>query len=237
MPRIAVINESSKISDDEVLKMLPAFNHQWNKDLLPIWGTEAATFRFVRKGHAPPAGAWWMVFLDDSAQADVLAYHDLTHEGWPIAKVFVASILSDNGSVSVAATHELCEMAVDPWLNTAYLDSHSVFWAGEICDPVEDDEYGYKIDGVLVTDFVTPDWFGHQHAGTQIDFRRHAGKAFEILSGGYAQKFDPPHGWQQVTGTKARHSKMALHPVPGSRRERRSRQWKSVLRRSTPKWG
>ncbi|HEY1933518.1 MAG TPA: hypothetical protein VGG99_16015 [Acetobacteraceae bacterium] len=237
MSHIAVINESSKISDADVRKMLPAFNQQWNQDLRPIWGTEAAKFGFVRNGHAPPAGAWWMVFLDNSDQANVLAYHDLTNEGWPIAKVFVESILSDNGSVSVAATHELCEMAVDPWVNTAYLDSHSVFWAGEICDPVEDDGYGYEIGGVLVTDFVTPDWFGHQHAGTQIDFRRHAGKAFEIMSGGYAQKFELHHGWQQVTGAKARHSKMAVHPAPGSRRERRSRQWKSPLKRSIRKWG
>lgn len=237
MPHIAVINESSKITDIAVQTMLPAFAHQWNADLRPIWGTETASFGFVHKGHTPPAGAWWMVFLDNSDQANTLAYHDLSNEGWPIAKVFVASILSDNGSVSVAATHELCEMAVDPWLNSAYLDTRGVFWAGEVCDPVEDDGYGYDIGGVLVTDFLTPDWFGHQRAGTQIDFMRHANKAFEILSGGYAQKFDMHKGWEQVTGSKAQHSRMAAHPEPGSRRERRARQWKDALKRSQPKWG
>jgi hypothetical protein len=45
-------------------------------------------------------------------------------------------------------------MAVDPWLNSAYQDPHGHFWAGEVCDPVEDDQYGYEINGVLVTDFV-----------------------------------------------------------------------------------
>jgi hypothetical protein len=83
---------------------------------------EPATFTFVPAGQAPAAGTWWMVFLDDSDQADALAYHDLTDEGLPISKAFVKSVLADKASVSVAATHELCEMAVDPWLNGAYQD-------------------------------------------------------------------------------------------------------------------
>ena len=57
-------------------------------------------------------------------------------------------------------------------------------------DPVESDEYGYMIGNVLVTDFITPNWFGHQHSQRNIDFKGHAHKAFEVLSGGYAQKFD-----------------------------------------------
>ena len=55
-----------------------------------------------------------------------------------------------------------------------------------------------------MTDFVTPNWFGHQHAQNQIDFKGHAAAAFEVLSGGYAQKFDPQLGWQQVTGSTAK---------------------------------
>src|SRR5499427_3109273 len=229
MPRIAVVNVSTAISDAAVQKMLPAFAKQWNQDLEPIWGVEAANFTFVPKGHMPSAGAWWLAFLDDSDQAGALAYHDLTNEGLPISKVFVKTLNADNASVSVGATHELCEMAVDPWLNSAYQDPRGVFWAGEICDPVEADQYGYKIGDVLVTDFVTPNWFGHQHAQSQIDLKGHAVRPFEVLSGGYAQKFDPHHGWQQVTGRRALLSSMAAHPAEGSRRERRARQWTSGL--------
>lgn len=223
MPHLAVINESTALADATVHKMLPAFTHQWNQDLKPIWAVETATFAFVPKGHQPAKGAWWVVFLDDSDQADALAYHDLTDEGLPISKVFVKSILADNSSVSVGATHELVEMAVDPWLNSAYQDPHGTFWAGEIADPVEDDQYGYEIGGILVTDFVTPNWFAHQHAQSQIDLKGHAHKAFEVLTGGYAQKFDSKHGWQQVTGSKAERSARAM-PSDGSRRERRLRQ-------------
>jgi hypothetical protein len=154
--------------------------------------------------------------------------------GLPISKAFVKSILADKASVSVGASHELCEMAVDPWLNSAYQDPQGVFWAGEVCDPVEDDQYGYEIGGILVTDFVTPNWFAHQHAKGAIDLKDHAQAAFEVLTGGYAQKFDPQAGWRQVTGAEAAHFARA-HAARGSRRERRFRQWKN-WQRSAPKW-
>lgn len=226
MPQLAVINESTAIADADVQKMLPAFTQQWNKDLLPVWGVDTATFTFVPKTKKPASGDWWLVFLDDTDQANALAYHDLTNEGLPISKVFVKTILSAKESVSVGATHELCEMAVDPWLNSAYQDPKGVFWAGEVADPVEDDQYGYKIGAILVTDFVTPNWFAHQHATKAIDLKGHANAAFDVLSGGYAQKFDSDSGWMQVTGALAAKSARAHAPV-GSRRERRVRQWKN----------
>ena len=229
MLQIAVINNSTAITDGHVQEMLPAFDHQWNQDLDPIWGVGSAKFTFVPKGHAPAAGSWWVVFLDNRDQAGALAYHDLTNEGLPLSKVFVKTLLADNASVSVGATHEICEMALDPWINGAYQDAHGVFWASEICDPVESDQYGYQISGILVTDFVTPAWYGFEHAHGAIDFKSHSHKAFEVLSGGYAQKFDPHRGWVQVTGKKAMLTQHGAHASHGSRRERRARnreQWR-----------
>jgi len=234
MPTISIIRESTVITDAAVQKMIPAFSQQWNSDLKSIWGVDQAEFKFVPKGQKPAAGSWWMVFLDNSDQAGALAYHDLTDEGLPISKVFVKTLMEDKASVSVGATHEMCEMAVDPWLNSAYQDLSGTFWAGEVCDPVESDQYGYMIGDVLVTDFVTPNWFGHQHAQTQIDFKNQAHVAFEVLSGGYAQKFDPQHGWVQVSGSRAMRKQMVAHAAEGSRRERRARQWKGRLERSGP---
>ncbi len=228
MPQIAVINESTensaKFSDALLKAMLPAFTQQWNQDLQPVWGVDTANFIFNAKGQKPAAGAWWAVFLDNSDQARALAYHDLTNEGLPISKIFVKTILASNTSISVGATHELCEMAVDPWLNSAYQDPKGVFWAGEVCDPVEDDQYGYEIGGILVTDFVTPNWFAHEHPKGAIDFRGHAHAAFDVLTGGYAQYFDANKGWQQITGAKAKLSARAT-PDKGSRRERRARRF------------
>ncbi len=235
MLQIAVINESTVAADADIQKMIPAFTSQWNRDLNSVWGVGEAGFSFVVKSKAPPAGSWWVVFLDDSDQAGALAYHDLTNEGLPISKVFVKTIQADNASLSVGATHEICEMAVDPWLNSAYQDQQGVFWAGEVCDPVEDDQYGYKIGTILVTDFVTPNWFGHAHATADLDLQHHAQSAFQVLTGGYAQKFDPQKGWEQVTGSKAMHTLRGAHAATGSRRERRARTWKN-WKRSSHKW-
>jgi hypothetical protein len=235
MPEIAVINESSVYDDATAQGLIGPFQQQWNQDLRPVWGVDQATFVFVPKGQAPDPSAWWVVFLDDSDQANALAYHDLTNQGLPISKIFVKTIQADSSSVSVGATHEICEMAVDPWLNGAYQDPQGVFWAGEVCDPVEDDQYAYSIGSVAVTDFVTPNWFAHKNAQGPIDFKGHAQSAFEVLSGGYAQKFDPQQGWVQVNGSRLK-AKRALHAPQGSRRERRARQWKHWTP-SKVKWG
>jgi hypothetical protein len=96
-----------------------------------------------------------------------------------------------------------------------------VFWAGEICDPVEEDQYGYLIDGTRVTDFITPDWFAYKNAKDVIDFKGHADTPFQVLTGGYVQKFDPESGWGQVNGKQVRESRR-LNPAVGSRRERRA---------------
>ena len=225
MLHIAVINESTAGADADVQKMIPAFNTQWNNDLNSVWGVGAATFAFNPKQQTPPPGSWWVVFLDNSDQANALAYHDLTNEGLPISKVFVKTIQADKASLSVGASHEICEMAVDPWLNSAYQDPQGVFWAGEICDPVEADQYGYEIGGILVTDFVTPNWFGHKNAAGATDLQRHTKTAFQVLSGGYAQKFDPQQGWVQVTGAEAARTLRGSQAARGSRRERRERGW------------
>jgi hypothetical protein len=190
--------------------------------LSPAWGLEPAAFAFTPKDQQPPATSWWGVFLDDSDQAGALAYHDLTDSGLPISKVFVKTIQGDNSSVSVGATHEICEMAVDPTINLAAQDSNGAFWAYEVCDPVEDDKYGYKIGDILVTDFVTPAWFGFKNATGAIDLQKHATQPFVVLSGGYAQKFES-NGWQQVNGTDAAHTakRHVKEAAPGSRRARR----------------
>jgi len=226
MTYIVVINQSTVISDADVQAMIPAFSTQWNRDLLPIWDINPATFSFIPKSTIPRDDAWWLVFLDDSDQAGALAYHDLTNTGQPISKIFAKTLLADKASISVGATHELVEMACDPMLNYGAQDASGVFWALENADPVESDEYGYKIGDVLVTDFVTPSWFGHQYAKAPFDFAGHTKSAFEVLSGGYAQKFDTTAGWVQVTGSKAKLFSKSMAAV-GSRRERRTRQWKN----------
>ena len=225
MIQMSVMNQSTVTSDAEVQSWLPAFESQWNNDLIPIWPLEPVKFTFIPNGQTPPPQSWWAVFLDDSTQAGALAFHDLTDDGFPIAKVFCKTILDDHSSITVGASHEFLEMAVDPWLNMAFQDNTGKMWAGEIADPCEDDQYAYKIDGVLVSDFATPAWFGHANTpvGAPMDLKGHMTTPFSILTGGYAQWFDPAQGWQQMLGSKAKKHGRLVHAPKGSRRERRGR--------------
>jgi hypothetical protein len=222
MIEISVINESTVFGDSDVQAMMRAFQTQWTRDLAPVWDLEDAEFTWTAKAKQVSATSWWLVFLDDSDQASALAYHDLTDTGLPMSKVFVKTIQADKASVSVGATHEICEMAVDPTINLAAQDANATFWAYEVCDPVEDEQYGYEVNGVLVSDFVTPDWFGFKNSSGPYDFKKQVSAPFQVLSRGYAQQFGSG-GWTQVNGERvlASGKQRAAHAPKGSRRDRR----------------
>ncbi len=226
--KVAVINASTVLRDGQIKDALPALQTQVRRDFAPVWGIDADLI-FVPAGKVPPAGAWWLVILDNSDIAGVLGYHDVTDEGLPLGKVFAASDLHQHLQWTVAASHELLEMLADPDLNLAALahaDPHSLsFYAYEVCDPCGGDEHGYKIDGVLVSDFVYPAWFEsfHRPHSTRFDHCGHLKEpAPKLLPGGYilSLSLTAGTGWHQVSGEK--------HPVRvemrsrlGSRRERR----------------
>jgi len=77
-----------------------------------------------------------------------------------------------------------------------------VLHAYEVCDPCEDDSYGYKIDGVLVSDFVYPSWFEsfHKGASTRFDHGRHIRKPSSSCPGDTSTSSTPP---QAKAGTCA----------------------------------
>jgi hypothetical protein len=108
-----------------------------SNDFRPLWGADAA-LTTVAAGTQPPAGSWWLVLLDDSDQANALGYHDLTNEGLPIGKVFVASDLKAGTSWTVTASHELLEMLGDPNINLSVFvqttTTAGTLYAYEVCD-------------------------------------------------------------------------------------------------------
>ncbi|MEY2472660.1 MAG: hypothetical protein QOK28_1989 [Actinomycetota bacterium] len=226
--RIAVINSSTTVSDDEVAAAVPALQEQVHRDFAPAWGADA-TVSFVAKGEKPAAGAWWLVVLDDSDAAGALGYHDLTNDGLPLSKVFAGSDKQYGFNWTVTASHELLEMLADPDINlTVFVQSSAsagVLYAREVCDACEADALGYKIDGVLVSDFVYPAWFEsfRKAKSTQFDHKRHLTKPFELAAGGYIGAFDISNGsgWHQVHPAGPQAARYADRAPVGSRRERR----------------
>jgi len=153
--QIAVINESTVLSDTDLAPVVAALQKQVTNDFRPTWGVDAE-LTIVAAGTPPPTGSWWLVLLDDSDQANALGYHDLTTEGLPIGKVFAASDIKAGTLWSVTASHELLEMLGDPNVNlTVFVqnsDTAGVLYAYEVCDACEDDRFAYKVNEVMVSD-------------------------------------------------------------------------------------
>jgi hypothetical protein len=225
--KVAVLNQSTVLTDEQVSAAIPALQTQVHRDFAPAWGTDA-DLTFVPHGSQPDPGAWWLVVLDNSDQAGALGYHDLTTEGMPLGKVFAGTVMQAGDSWTVTASHELLEMLGDPDIDlTVFVQpdqTTGTIYAYEACDACESDQYGYQIDGVLVSDFVFPSWFEsfRQPGSTQFDYSKQINKPFQLLSGGYIGTFDVTAGtgWQQTTADQTAF-RFDMRAHVGSRRERR----------------
>lgn len=241
-PQIAIMNESTCLTDEQVKAVIPALQKQIDRDFAPVWGV-SAELRFVAQGEEPSGGMWWLVFLDNPDQAGVMGYHDLTNGGLPIGKVFAKSDIDKGQSWTVTASHEILEMLVDPSINLTVIwqpeSCGGLLYPYEVCDPCEADEHGYEIDGVTVADFVYPAWFEpFRPPGTRFDFQNKIQKPFELLPGGYIGVYDlaSGSGWHQRNAQTQDPRAYQMRAQPGSRRERRrvpGSQWMvSAARRS-----
>ena len=114
-------------------------------------------------------------------------------------------------------SHELLEMLADRWINWCAQESDGKVYALEACDAVEADKLGYKIDGVLVSDFIAPSWFEPTKAD-RVDFKRRISKPLQLASGGYISVLDQEGRWTQITAQDV----SAVSIPSGSRRQRRT---------------
>jgi hypothetical protein len=215
IPMIAVMNASTCLTDAQVEAVLPALQKQVTDDFRAYWDLNC-TLVFSARNQQLALGWWQIAVLDNPDQAGVLGYHEMSAQGTPLGKVFAKLDISNGTSWTVTLSHELLEMLADPWTNWCAVGSDSKVYALEVADPVEADGLGYEIDGVLLSDFVTPAWF-ERTAADRIDFKQHLSKQLQIASGGYISVLDPRKGWTQITADGEGGPKAVI----GSRRWRR----------------
>jgi hypothetical protein len=55
--RVAIMNVSTVVTDEELTAVVPALQTQVHRDFASAWGIDAALV-FVPQRSAPPAGAW-----------------------------------------------------------------------------------------------------------------------------------------------------------------------------------
>jgi hypothetical protein len=218
LPTITCFNKATVPLGVDLDALIAAMQVYIDEHVAPVWGTPAKLIKTT----GFQKGAWAMVFLDDADQPDALAYHDLTPDGLPEAKVFVKTTLADHELVSVSASHELVEMLVDPAINLMTTGPDpKVIYAYESADPVE--ALSFDVEGILMSDFVYPAYFEdfHKPGSVKFDHQEKVNKPFEILSGGYQIIFKNGK-WSQVFGSEAKKKSFAREDRRGHRSEQRA---------------
>ena len=180
-PSIAIINFSSILSDTDVQTAIRAVNRQIVEDFVPTWGTgrilrlHAAAFtpNSATPLEAETVNADSVLYLvDESTLAEALGYHDLNTSDLPFGFVFVET---SGPEWTITLSHEALELIVDPTVNLLVPGpdprqaNNTVLHSYEACDAVE--RTSYSVDGILVSNFVTPNYFTPGDApGTRNDF-------------------------------------------------------------------
>jgi hypothetical protein len=178
---IACINKATVDLGVPFGKLTATLQKCFDEQFLPVWGYPVKLYNT----DAPKPSDWQFVYFDDADTAGALGYHELTHDGQPISKVFVQTTLAVNELVSVTACHELFEMVIDPLANLWAEAPDGTEYAYEMSDPVEQDTF--LVDGIEMSNFVHPSWFEplKHPPGTKFDHLGLLKKPFSMTKGGY----------------------------------------------------
>lgn len=194
--KVALVDETSDgVPAADLQQIAAALQQQVDNDFAPVWGVRA-DISVLAAHAAAPRGTWPIKIIDSLPGAGGVHLDD---QGQPYAEAV-------NGQqLSIAISHELLEMLVDPWGNrftqAADIEPGSggrlVFYLVEVGDPCE--VYGYSVNGVQVSDFILPSFYDPQAAGPVDFLGRLPGPLPQTVPAGcYISWIDPQDGnWHQ----------------------------------------
>jgi hypothetical protein len=191
--QVGLVDTTGSLDAELVQATAAALNIQVMRDLPQFWNIQA-TVRYLPSTGRVPAGVWPVQLVKQLPPGEG-GFH-LDKHNQPFAKV-VAGPGSDGWTV--AASHETIEMLVDPYGNKLQssrsievVDNKVQDGTGEFeylveaCDPCEADNYAYSIQGIAVSDFLTPHYYDPAvTAGTRYSFGGNIKAPRQMLPGGY----------------------------------------------------
>jgi hypothetical protein len=199
---LALISESHVIPRGDVSKVAAAIQKQASRDFSPIWNISGTVDAFDRLEDVP-AGYWPVIVRDDIGMRTAGGIHK-DKDGQPFALITSSS---DLDTWSLIASHEAFEMLVDPFGNRVQAgdspksDQGRVSFLVELCDPCQAADFGYSINGILVSDFYTPNYFDPvTAAGVRYDYTGAITEPRQVLKAGYLSWLVPStgHWWQEI---------------------------------------
>jgi hypothetical protein len=195
--KIGLIDGTGKLDHHTMSAAAAALNVQVTRDLPQFWAVKA-TVAYLPGTDSVPQGVW-PVQLVEQLPPGAGGFH-LTDRHQPYAKVLVRP------DWTIQASHEILEMLVDQNGNKLHSstaigvtkDNKVQDQAGqfeyvvEICDPCQADPFSYAIDGVQVSDFITPHFYDAKPTpGTRYSFTGAVKAPRGLLPGGYITWVDP----------------------------------------------
>jgi hypothetical protein len=192
--RVGLVDMTGTIDSAVMAQVAAALNTQVTRDLPQYWNINATVIYLPHKEEIPQGV--WPVQIVKTLPPTEGGFH-LTRHNQPYAKVINTP---GSNEWTVDASHETLEMLVDSAGNR--LQASTAIHIGgdgvadapagkfeylvEVCDPCEADQFGYRIDGFLVSDFITPHYYDpHAAPGTRYSFTGAITRPRQLLKGGY----------------------------------------------------
>lgn len=197
--QVGLVDKTGKLDPKLVEEAAASLNVQVIRDLLQYWPVKA-TVRYLRDPNSIPVGVW-PVFLVAKLPPGEGGVH-LDRNNQPYSLVIGSP---DNDDWTIDASHETVEMLVDPEGNKLQ-QSRAIEISGngvhdvpgefeylvEACDPCEASQYAYSINGIMVSDFITPHFYDPvATSGTRYSFGGNIQQPRQLLPGGYISFINP----------------------------------------------
>jgi hypothetical protein len=197
--QVGLVDKTGTLDPALVQATAAALNIQVMRDLSQFWNVKA-TVRHLPDPRKIPVGVW-PVFLVAKLPPGEGGVH-LDKKNQPYSLVIGTP---DSSDWTIDASHETLEMLVDPAGNRLQT-SRAIEIAGknvqdttgefeylvEACDPCEGNQYAYTIQGVAVSDFITPHFYDPVvTSGTRYSFGGNLKRPRQLLPGGYISFVNP----------------------------------------------
>ncbi len=203
--QVALVSDTPTVGFSDLSAVAAALQKQATRDFGPLWQVSASVSAFAAL-ESVPVDYWPVIIRDDIDQPGAAGYHT-DDNGQPF------SLVQADDQWQLTASHETLEMLADPFGNRTIAGSpppqapqtisvlQRVVYLVEVCDPCEDPQYAYGVNGQQLSDFITPHYYDPGGAtGTLYSFRGNVQGPHTVLESGYVSFGDPvTNQWYQIS--------------------------------------
>jgi hypothetical protein len=205
--QVALVSDTPRVDFSDVSAVAAALQKQATRDFGPVWQVSASVSAFAAL-ESVPVDYWPVIIRDNIDQPGAGGYHT-DENGQPF------SLVQADDQWQLTASHETLEMLADPFGNRTIAGSPPpqapqaitalgrVLYLVEVCDPCEDAQFAYGVNGRQLSDFITPHYYDPNGAsGTLYSFRGNLKGPHTVLENGYVSFGYPvTNQWYQILMT------------------------------------